>query len=90
MPIKLIRSASAIHSEEIFQKNSIKCFMKHGHRMEEGYYDDKFHGTDWKKTRDYYKQFLPHLNNRADLRIMLNDMLGELNSSHQGFGTFGD
>ena len=58
--------------------------------MEEGYYDDKFHGNDWKKTRDYYKQFLPHLNNRADLRTMLNDMLGELNSSHQGFGTFGD
>ena len=59
-------------------------------QMEEGFYDDKFHGVDWKKTRDYYKQFLPHLNNRADLRVMLNDLLGELNSSHQGFGTFGD
>ncbi len=58
--------------------------------MEEGYYDEKFHGNDWKKTKDYYKQFLPHLNNRADLRTLLNDMLGELNSSHQGFGTFGD
>ena len=58
--------------------------------MEEGYYDEKFHGNDWKKIRDYYKQFLPYLNNRADLRVMLNDMLGELNSSHQGFGTFGD
>jgi tricorn protease len=58
-------------------------------QMEEGYYDDKFHGLDWAKTRDYYKQFLPYLNTRADLRIMLNDLLGELNSSHQGFGTFG-
>jgi len=58
--------------------------------MEEGYYDDKFHGNDWMKTKDYYKQFLSHLNNRADLRTMLNDMLGELNSSHQGFGTFGE
>ena len=58
-------------------------------QMEEGYYDDKFHGVDWKKTRDYYQQFLPHLNTRADLRTMLNDLLGELNSSHQGFGTFG-
>jgi len=58
-------------------------------QMEEGYYDDKFHGLDWAKTRDYYTQFLPYLNNRADLRIMLNDLLGELNSSHQGFGTFG-
>jgi len=59
-------------------------------QMEENYYDEKFHGLDWKKTRDYYKQFLPYLNNRADMRIMLNDMLGELNSSHQGFNSFGD
>jgi len=59
-------------------------------QMEEGYYDDKFHGLDWPKTRDYYKQFLPYLNNRADLRILLNDMLGELNSSHQGFNSFGN
>jgi C-terminal processing protease CtpA/Prc/Tol biopolymer transport system component len=59
-------------------------------QMEEGYYDEKFHGLDWRKTRDYYKQFLPYLNNRADIRTMLNDMLGELNSSHQGFNSFGD
>nr|WP_294904071.1 S41 family peptidase [uncultured Lacibacter sp.] len=58
--------------------------------MEEGYYDENFHGLNWKKTKEYYKQFLPYLNNRADLRTLLNDMLGELNSSHQGFGTFGD
>jgi len=59
-------------------------------QMQEGYYDEKFHGLDWTKTKEYYKQFLPYLNNRADLRIMLNDMLGELNSSHQGFNSFGD
>lgn len=59
-------------------------------QMEENYYDEKFHGLNWNKTKDYYKQFLPYLNNRADMRVMLNDMLGELNSSHQGFGTFGD
>jgi tricorn protease len=59
-------------------------------QMEENYYDEKFHGLDWKKTKEYYRQFLPYLNNRADLRVMLNDMLGDLNSSHQGFGTFGD
>ena len=58
-------------------------------QMEEGFYDEKFHGIDWKKTKDYYKQFLPYLNNRADLRTLLNDMLGELNSSHQGFNSFG-
>jgi len=59
-------------------------------QMEENYYDEKFHGLNWNKTKEYYKKFLPNLNNRADMRVMLNDMLGELNSSHQGFGTTGD
>ena len=58
-------------------------------QMEEGYYDEHFHGLDWKKTKTYYKEFVPYLNNRADLRLLLNDMLGELNSSHQGFNSFG-
>lgn len=58
-------------------------------QMEEGYYDGNFHGLDWKKTKAYYSRFIPVLNNRADLRILLNDMLGELNSSHQGFSTSG-
>ncbi len=59
-------------------------------QVEENFYDENFHGLNWRKTKDYYKQFLPYLNTRADIRVMLNDMLGELNSSHQGFGTFGD
>ena len=59
-------------------------------RVEENYYDEKFHGLDWKATRDHYSQFLPYLNNRSDLRVLLNDMLGELNSSHQGFYSFGN
>jgi tricorn protease len=53
--------------------------------LEEGYYDGSFHGTDWKKMHDRYSVYLPYLNNRADLRLLLNDLLGELNSSHQGF-----
>jgi tricorn protease len=59
-------------------------------QMEEGFYDETFHGLNWNKTKEYYKQFLPHLNTRADIRTLLNDMLGELNSSHQGFNSFGD
>ncbi len=58
-------------------------------QMQENYYDEKFHGLDWNKTKTYYSQFLPYLNNRNDLRVVLNDMLGELNSSHQGFSSFG-
>ena len=59
-------------------------------QMEQNYYDEKFHGLDWAKTKEAYQKFLPYLNNRGDLRVLLNDMLGELNSSHQGFSTSGD
>lgn len=53
--------------------------------LDENYYDGNFHGTDWKKMHDRYSAYLPYVNNRNDLRVLLNDMLGELNSSHQGF-----
>lgn len=72
------------------QEEFSQMFEEAWAQMEINYYDGNFHGLDWKKTKDKYQTFISHLNNRADLRILLNDMLGELNSSHQGFGTFGD
>jgi tricorn protease len=58
--------------------------------MEEGFYDENFHGVNWQKIKENYRQFLPFVSNRSDLRVLLNDMLGELNSSHQGFSSFGE
>lgn len=59
-------------------------------QVEENYYDEQFHGTDWQAMKKRYAAFLPYVNNRADLRTLLADMLGELNSSHQGFTSNGD
>jgi len=67
-----------------------QMFQEAWAQMNENYYDPKFHGNDWAQTKAYYQQFVPFANNRSDFRILLNDMLGELNSSHQGFSTFGD
>lgn len=58
-------------------------------QVKENYYDENFHGIDWDKMKERYRQYASHFNNRSDLRILLNDMLGELNSSHQGFITGG-
>ncbi|MCY1505568.1 Tricorn protease [compost metagenome] len=57
--------------------------------LDENFYDEQFHGVDWEKMKARYAAYLPYLNNRSDLRILLNDMLGELNSSHMGFNSFG-
>jgi tricorn protease len=58
--------------------------------VQENFYDEKFNGLDWVKTREKYAKFLPAINNRADLRTLLMDMLGELNASHLGFSTDGE
>ena len=57
--------------------------------MDQNFYDVDFHGTDWKAKRDYYASFLPYVRNRANLVTLVNDMLGELNSSHLGFNSYG-
>lgn len=57
--------------------------------LEQNFYDVKFHGVDWRSKRDYYAGFLKYVKSRDDLRVLLNDMLNELNSSHMGFSTFG-
>ncbi|GJQ63035.1 MAG: tricorn protease [Melioribacteraceae bacterium] len=58
--------------------------------LEENFYADDFHGVNWKQMRDKYAGFLPKVKTRANLRQLLSDLLGELNSSHQGFTSNGD
>jgi len=57
--------------------------------VEENFYDENFHGLDWKAKKEQYAAFLPYVTNRNDLRVLLNDLLGELNSSHLGFNSTG-
>lgn len=57
--------------------------------MEENFYDKNFHGENWQKHRDSYAKYLPYVSSRANLRLIFNDMLGELNTSHFGFNSRG-
>jgi tricorn protease len=58
--------------------------------MEENFYNENFHGQNWEKLRDQYATYLPYVSSRANLRLIFNDMLGELNTSHFGFNSNGD
>ena len=58
--------------------------------LEENFYDEDFHGVDFAAVRDHYATFLPYVSTRGDLRRLINDMLGELNTSHFGFYSTGD
>ncbi|TSE04251.1 S41 family peptidase [Aquimarina algiphila] len=57
--------------------------------FEENFYDGDFHGEDWKKLKNQYEVYLPYISNRSHLRLLFNDMLGELNTSHFGFRSTG-
>jgi tricorn protease len=48
------------------------------------FYDSNLHGVDWNGVKKYYESLLPHVQTRAELNILLNEMVGELNASHQG------
>lgn len=58
--------------------------------MDENFYNENFHGQDWTKLRDQYATYLPYVTSRANLRLIFNEMLGELNTSHFGFTSNGD
>lgn len=58
--------------------------------LEENFYSSDFHGENWESIQQYYEQFLPEVRTRSNLRELLNDMVGELNSSHLGFYSSGD
>ena len=58
-------------------------------QTEQNFYDVNFHKANWRERRDYYASFLPYLRTRNDLRTLINDMLGDLNSSHLGFSSNG-
>jgi C-terminal processing protease CtpA/Prc len=48
------------------------------------FYVKDLHGTDWNLMKKTYARFLPYINNNFDFYEMLGEMLGELNSSHNG------
>lgn len=48
------------------------------------FYDPTIHGIDWKMYHDEYAKLLPFVNNNHDFKVMLSELLGELNASHTG------
>ena len=67
-----------------------QIFQETWAQVEQNFYDEKFHGVNWVAMKKKYEGYLPSLNTRSDLRVLLNDLLGELNSSHQGFSSSGE
>ncbi|MCB9932662.1 MAG: PD40 domain-containing protein [Planctomycetes bacterium] len=53
--------------------------------MGEYFYDRKHHGIDWAGTTARYKQAINAASTGDEYDMLMDELLGELNSSHQGF-----
>ena len=86
--------AEKITIDASFSKNLndefVQMFYENWATLAEHFYDENYHGADWKAMKERYGRFLPQVRNRYNLRTIQNDMLGELNSSHLGFTSQGD
>ena len=52
-------------------------------RMERDYYyEPDMHGVDWDQMREKYAKLLPKATSREDVRYIIGELIGELNTSH--------
>ncbi|GAA5224982.1 S41 family peptidase [Membranihabitans marinus] len=56
--------------------------------LNDRFYDPQFHGQNWQGLKEKYKPWAMAASTQQDFRDMVNDMLGQLNSSHMGL--YGD
>lgn len=89
-----LKKADKIEIAFTFRKNLKEEFnqmyMETWANMKENFYSETFHGINWDTKRGYYDTYLKEVKTRADLRMLINNMLGELNASHTGFNSNGD
>jgi Tol biopolymer transport system component/C-terminal processing protease CtpA/Prc len=50
------------------------------------FYDPNMHGRDWKTVRSHYEPLLGSVAHRNEMATLLNEMVGELESSHSEVG----
>ncbi len=85
--------ATKIEIDYTFQRNLSNEFHQMFYEawagFEENFYDENFHGEDWTALKKKYEAYLPYITKRSQLRLLFNDMLGELNTSHFGFRSSG-
>ena len=59
--------------------------MREGQRViKYHFYDPNLHGVNWDEIGEYYESLLPWVRTRRELNVLMTEMVGELNASHQG------
>ena len=92
MPIESRQARTISVTAELdidFAKEKMEVFRQAWSYMRDGFYDDKFHGVDWNAVRAQYAPRIAGAQTPAEVRRLLNLMVGELNASHMGVAAGG-
>jgi Tol biopolymer transport system component len=92
IPIETRQSRSVAVTAELdidFALEKMEVFRQAWTYMREGFYDDKFHGVNWDAIRAQYAPRIAGAQTPAEMRRLLNLMVGELNASHMGVSAGG-
>jgi Tol biopolymer transport system component/C-terminal processing protease CtpA/Prc len=63
------------------------AFVQFWKAYNRGFYDPNFHGRDWVAIRKRYEPLLSSVGHRSEMATLLNEMVGELESSHSEVGS---
>lgn len=78
--------ASPAHSEagskSVTAKNNLKVFEVVWSTINKGYYDDKFNGVDWAKSRERFQPRVAAAATEKELYELLREMVAELKDDH--------
>ncbi|HON44839.1 MAG TPA: S41 family peptidase, partial [Planctomycetota bacterium] len=68
------------------QKERRLLFHQTWNAINEYFYDDTFHGINWKEIKDIYEPAVLAAQTDLEVEVLLNRMVGELKASHTGLG----
>jgi Tol biopolymer transport system component len=67
-----------------FAEEKTEIFNQGWRYLRDNFYDDKYHGADWKAVRATYEPLIAGAKNIDETRRLMSLMVGELNASHLG------
>ncbi len=67
-----------------FTKDRLQVFRQAWSYLNDEFFDPKFHGVDWAKTRAAYEPYVAGASTPDEVRRLISLMIGELNASHLG------
>ena len=79
----------SVNVEKTLSDEFSQMFYETWATLAQNFYDVNYHSADWPAVRDRYAAFLLYVKSRDQLRTVMTDLLGELNSSHLGFTSTG-